>query len=84
VESTAAASGLRAAPVAAWATVSALVWNAILVGGGVWLGTEWPRVVDVLRTYGRAVTVVLVVAAVVFALRRWRRRSARRDGAAAE
>ena len=78
------ASGLRVAPVATWATVSALMWNAVLVGGGYWLGNEWPRVVDVLRTYGRTVTVVLVVAAVVFAVRRWRGRSARRDSAAAE
>lgn len=66
-------SGLRLAPVALWATVSAVAWNAVLIGGGYVLGSEWERVAEFLRTYGRAVSVLLVVVAVVVAVRGWRR-----------
>ncbi len=69
----AGSSGLRLVPVAVWATVSALAWNVVLVGGGYTLGTHWERVVDVLRSYGRVVTGLLVAAVLVVFLRRWHR-----------
>lgn len=73
----AGASRLPAGPVALWATVSALAWNAVLVGGGVALGTQWERVVAVLRQYGRVVTLLLLTAALVWGVRWWTRRKGR-------
>ena len=74
----AGATGLRPLPVAVWATVSALLWNVVLLGGGYTLGSEWERVVDFLRDYGRVVTGVLVVVAAVVLVRRLVRRRASR------
>ena len=68
----AGASRLPAGPVAAWATVSALAWNVVLVGGGVALGSQWERLVVILGQYGRVVTLLLVAAALVWGVR-WRR-----------
>ena len=80
----AGASDLRWAPTALWASVSATAWSALLVWGGSVLGAEWERVLGWLAQYGRAVTVLLAVAAGVAAVRWWRGRaknSTRRDGA---
>lgn len=74
----AGASDLRWGPTALWATVSALAWSALLVGGGAALGAQWERVLDGLAVYGRVVTAVLVVALAVAAVRRWRGKKPRR------
>ena len=75
----AGSSGLKGVPVALWATVSALAWNVVLVGGGYALGSRWERIVAVLRSYGQVVTGLLVVTALVVALRWWRISRRRRD-----
>lgn len=75
----AGASGMPAGAVALWATLSALAWNALLVGGGVALGTQWPRVMALLATYGRVVTGVLAVAALALGVRWWVRGRGRRE-----
>ena len=80
----AGASGLRPGPVALWATVSAVAWNAVLLGGGYLLGNEWGRVAVFLKAYGRIVTAALVVAAVALTLRWWMRRAAARRPPRAE
>lgn len=67
----AGASGMPASPAALWSLVSALAWNGILVGGGLAVGTQWPRVMTLLATYGRIVTGVLAVAVLVFGVRWW-------------
>ncbi len=72
----AGASDLRWGPTAACATFSAVVWSLLLVWAGDVLGTEWPRVLDWLGTYGRVVTGLLVLIVVVVVVRRWRRRHA--------
>lgn len=69
----AGASGLRWAPTALWASFSAFAWSALLVWAGAAVGREWERVLDGLAAYGKVVTgVVAVVALVAFV--RWRRR----------
>ena len=80
----AGSSKLKLAPVAVWATFSAVLWNAVLVGGGYVLGSEWERVVGFLRAYGRGVTAVLVIVAVGAVVRRTIRRRARRAAARRE
>ena len=72
----AGASTLRWAPTALWSTVSAVAWSALLVWAGAAVGSQWERVLDWLGTYGKVVTVALVVALIVAGLR-WRRRRGR-------
>lgn len=69
----AGASGLRTAPTAVAATLSAAAWSALLVWGGSVVGGEWERVLEWLQVYGRAVTAVLVAAGLVVLAARWRR-----------
>lgn len=76
----AGSSRLRWRPTALWATVGAFAWCALLVWAGAALGAEWERVLDWLGTYGRAVTVVLVVVIAVVLVRRWRGKKPRRHG----
>jgi membrane protein DedA with SNARE-associated domain len=68
-------------PVAAWSLASAAVWCALLVGGGYAVGSEWDRVLGVLRVYGRVVTVVLGIVAVVAVATAWHRRRRRQETA---
>lgn len=76
----AGASELRPGPTALWATASAVVWTALLVAGGHALGREWPRLLGLLRIYGRIVTAaLLVLAAAWIGWRLWRRWSAERN-----
>lgn len=49
--------------------VSALVWNAILITGGYYLGNNWERIGFYLSTYSQIVTAVIVVAALVLLAR---------------
>lgn len=70
----AGASGLRLGPTAVWATVSAVVWSLLLVWAGSLLGSEWERVLEWLKTYGRIVTGALILVGGVVIARRWRRR----------
>lgn len=72
---------LPAGPVAAWSLASAAVWCALLVGGGYAVGSEWDRVLSVLRVYGRVVTVALGAAVVLAMLAAWRRRRRRQETA---
>ena len=65
------ASRLPAGRVAAWATLSATLWCSLLVGGGYLVGTEWERVLRVLRTYGRVVSFLIGVMALAVAVRVW-------------
>lgn len=69
-------AGLRWAPTALWATVSAVLWSGLLVWAGSLLGDDWERVLTWLRTYGKVITALLVVAALVVLVRFYRRRTA--------
>ena len=65
----AGASRMPVGPTLLWASVSATAWCVLLVAGGMWVGSEWERVLGLLSAYGRLVTVVLAVAAVGAAAR---------------
>ncbi len=54
--------------------VSALVWNALLLYGGMTLGHNWRRVEAYFHTYGLLLTTILAVIAIVFILRLFLRR----------
>ena len=74
----AGASGLRLPATALWSTVSSLLWTGVLVGAGYAVGSEWDRVLDALRVYGRGVTIGLALVGIVVAVRWGLRRRARR------
>jgi membrane protein DedA with SNARE-associated domain len=72
------ASDLRAGPTAFCATLSAAVWTGLLTYAGYAVGANWAAVLPWLRTYGQAITaVVLLVAAVLIGRRVLRRRFGR-------
>ena len=72
------ASELRAWPTALFATLSAAVWTGLLTYAGYAVGANWDVILGWLRTYGQAVTAVVVLVAVVLVGRwGWRRRFAR-------
>lgn len=79
----AGASRLPVGKTALWSSVSALLWCALLVGAGAWVGTRWDLVLDLLSAYGRVIT-ALVGTAVLIATVRWYRKRGSRTGAAQE
>ncbi len=50
-----------------WSAVSALLWCALLTGGGVFVGENWEVVSEYLRGYGTVITGLIVL----FALIQW-------------
>jgi membrane protein DedA with SNARE-associated domain len=50
-------------------SVSALVWNAILISGGYYLGHNWHRIGFYLITYSRAVTGLIIIVVVWLVVR---------------
>ena len=49
--------------------LSALVWNAILVGAGWYLGRHWERIGFYLNTYSQIVTAIIVLVVLIFVAR---------------
>jgi membrane protein DedA with SNARE-associated domain len=49
--------------------VSALLWNAILIAGGYYLGRNWERIGFYLTTYSQIVTTIVVTVVVVVVVR---------------
>ncbi|HEX8952566.1 MAG TPA: VTT domain-containing protein [Polyangia bacterium] len=60
--------------VLAYGTVSALLWNALLLLLGVTVGQSWDRLVSVFATYGAAFWSLVVIAVVALVVRRFARR----------
>ena len=73
-------AGMRFSRVMLWATVSSVLWNLLLLGAGMALGTQIDRFEAVVRDYGIAVWVLLGMLAIgLFIRHRVRRRRARRN-----
>jgi membrane protein DedA with SNARE-associated domain len=49
--------------------VSALAWNAILVGGGYVLGSNWQNIEVYLSTYSQIVTGIVILVALALTVR---------------
>ena len=65
---------LRLLPTILLCALSALIWNALLITGGYYLGSNWREIGGYLGTYSEAVTGLIVVLAVFFIARYFYRR----------
>lgn len=65
-------AGLRWSSVLWWSTVSALAWNALLVGAGVTLGTNLDQLEQWFGRYNMAVGATVSILLVVGAAKVWR------------
>ncbi|WP_094546366.1 DedA family protein [Rubricoccus marinus] len=61
-----------------WATLSALLWCALLVAAGSWVGTRWDIVLNALGTYGKVITALVGGIVLIGAVRWVRGRRGRR------
>ncbi|MGB8332425.1 MAG: VTT domain-containing protein [Polyangiales bacterium] len=57
-------SGMRAAPVVIFGGISAALWNALLLGAGYAVGSNWDALRDLAQRYAAATLVLVVVTAV--------------------
>jgi membrane protein DedA with SNARE-associated domain len=60
--------------------LSALAWNALLIGGGYALGNNWEQIGVYLRTYSQVVTGIVVLIAVILLARYVIRKRAAKGG----
>lgn len=60
---------LKLVPTTLLCFISALLWNAILVGLGFYLGQNWDRITFYLTTYSQAVTTVAIIVVLVLVAR---------------
>lgn len=56
------------------AAISATIWNLILIGAGLSLGSRWREVHHYIETYARVITPIVVIV-LIFAIVRWLGRS---------
>jgi membrane protein DedA with SNARE-associated domain len=60
--------------------VSALAWNAVLIGGGYALGNNWERIGFYLSTYSQVVTGAAVLLAIAYLARYFIKRANNKKG----
>ncbi|MCB9684925.1 MAG: VTT domain-containing protein [Alphaproteobacteria bacterium] len=72
----AGAAGVRRGPAIGWASVSALAWNALLIGLGAWLGQSAGALSAAVARWNVAVGIVLALGVAVLVVRAVRRRTA--------
>lgn len=65
-------------------TLSALVWNVLLLLLGKSFGNNWRRVGDYLAAYGKIVTVIIVIVIAALAVRYWRQRATQKSAQSSE
>lgn len=70
-------AGLSLRAVLLYATLSALLWNALIIGVGAALGASWERLLSLFEAYTSALWIVLAVALAAFVIRWWIRRRKR-------
>ncbi len=58
--------------VMALALISALIWNALLISGGLLLGRNWHRITEIIAQYNRYFLIALAVLVIYWLVRRYR------------
>ena len=62
-------SELKLTTTTALCAVSALLWNAVLIGVGYYLGHNWDRINLLLHTYSQAVTAIAIIVVILLVAR---------------
>jgi membrane protein DedA with SNARE-associated domain len=62
---------LRVIPVIFLALIGSMIWNALLIGGGLLLGRNWELLGKWITTYNKILLVLLVVVIVYFVVKRY-------------
>lgn len=66
-----------------WGTVSALAWNLMLLGIGMWVGGNVEKLMGLFQAYNQAMIIVLICVVVGWlGVSLWRRRAAKKNDAA--
>ncbi len=60
--------------------LSAIAWNSILIGIGMWLGTNWKGAEKLLSTYGWFISIGIAVFVITYIVRRKRRKLTENNG----
>lgn len=53
-----------------WTAIGSGVWNTLLIGAGMWLGSQWDIIIEYLDVIDRIVVLVFGIAIAVFVMRR--------------
>ncbi|RMH64557.1 MAG: DedA family protein [Calditrichaeota bacterium] len=61
---------LKWLPVLLLATVSAFIWNGLLMLAGYWLGANWPVILDYIADYNQVVIALTVLVIAIILIRR--------------
>jgi membrane protein DedA with SNARE-associated domain len=76
-------ANLNTVYVAVFATISALVWNGIIIYLGAFIGRSWQEIQQFINTYNKIVVSLLIVIAIFFivkwAIKRYKRKSTTTD-----
>lgn len=73
----AGAARMRYSTVLLWGACSALVWNTLLLGIGMWVGGNVQTLMELFSRYNRVALLVILSAALTWAAIRWWRRRLR-------
>ncbi|MBD3225697.1 MAG: DedA family protein [Caldithrix sp.] len=68
---------LKPLPVLLYATLSALVWNGLLIYGGYLLGVNWEMISAIVKNYNRVIIVLMVILVVILIVRRRHKKNKR-------
>jgi len=65
---------LKWLPVLLFATLSAVIWNGLLIYGGYLLGANWENIKEIISSYNKVVLCITIVAIGIFILIRFLRK----------
>jgi len=57
------------------ALFSCMIWNAILIAGGYFLGKNWQIVLTILKRYNQCITLILVMVFIFFLWKKFKKRA---------
>jgi len=70
---------LHPLPVLGLATISAIIWNALLISGGLLLGDNWEEIATIISRYNQIFLVLLVIGISYFIIRIYRKRKSEKQ-----
>jgi membrane protein DedA with SNARE-associated domain len=68
-------SNMKLSTITLAALFSCMIWNAILIAGGYFLGKNWQLVLTILKSYNQFITLVLVMTLIFFLWKKIKKRN---------